>query len=65
VFAGLTSFLPVSIRWRRIMLLVVILHAPASEFIQQFVERTGQLSDVGLDLIGITLGVLTTWKRWR
>jgi VanZ family protein len=65
LFAVLTSFLQVSIRWRRIVLVCVILHAPASEFLQQFVGRTPALMDVGLDLTGIALGVCITWKRWR
>jgi VanZ family protein len=65
LFAVLTSFLPISVFWRRIVLLGVILHAPASEFFQQFVGRTPGLMDVGLDLAGITLGVCVTWKRWR
>jgi VanZ family protein len=62
VFAILTSLLP---SWRRTTLAVVVLHAPLTEFLQQFVGRTGQLTDVGLDWFGVALGVLITWPRWR
>src|SRR5436190_21340341 len=64
VFAGLTSFMPVTVPRRRWLLLIVVLHAPTSEFLQQFVDRTPALADVGIDLAGITLGVLLTCKRW-
>src|SRR5262245_20837187 len=65
VFAALTAFLPVRLPWQRGLLVLVLLHAALSEFLQQFVGRTPELTDVGLDLIGISLGVLLTWKRWR
>ena len=61
-FAFLTSRLP---SWRRTMLAVVILHGPRTEFLQQFTERTPSLMDVGFDWIGVALGVVVTWPRWR
>ena len=54
-FALLTSRLPT---WRRTFLLVVVLHGPLTEFLQQFTGRSGLLWDVGLDWLGVTLGVL-------
>jgi VanZ family protein len=39
-----------------------MVHAFATEFLQQWVkERTGSLSDVSIDLLGVALG-LTMWK---
>jgi VanZ family protein len=62
VFAALTAFLP---SWRRVMLAIVVLHGPLTEYVQQFVGRTGQVIDVGFDWLGVALGVLITWSRWR
>lgn len=50
---------------RRWLLLLVILHAPLTEYLQQFTDRTSQLSDVGLDWLGVGIGVLLTWRSWR
>ena len=61
VFAMLSSRLAS----RRLLLAVVLVHAPLSEFLQQFTGRTPQLTDVGLDWLGVTLGVMLTWKKWR
>jgi hypothetical protein len=61
LFAILTSRLPA----RRWLLLLVILHGPLTEFLQQFTDRTPQLTDVGLDWLGVGLGVLVTWRNWR
>jgi VanZ family protein len=64
-FAALTALLPVSRPWRWLLLAFVSLHAFGSEFLQQFVDRTPSLLDVGLDHAGIALGVAVTWPRWR
>ena len=61
VFALLTSRLPSR---RRIFILIVVLHAPLTEFLQQFTGRTASLWDVGLDWLGVTLGVILSWRRW-
>ena len=61
-FAILTSLLPTR---RRTMLLVVILHAPTTELLQLFTGRTGSPIDVGLDWIGVALGIGMTWRRWH
>ncbi len=60
VFAVLSSRLPP--RW--LLLGVVVLHAPASEFLQQFTGRTASWEDALIDLVGMALGVAVTWKSW-
>lgn len=45
-------------------LIILMVHAFATEFLQQWVkERTGSLSDVAIDLIGVALG-LGLWKLY-
>jgi VanZ family protein len=42
-----------------------MVHAFVTEFLQQWVkERTGSLSDVAIDLVGVALG-LGVWKLYR
>jgi VanZ family protein len=65
LFTVLTGWLPLSRPWRWAMLGLVSLHAWGTEYVQQFVGRTGSLRDVGLDHIGIALGLLLSWKLWR
>ena len=64
-FTVLTGWLAAARPWRWALLGVVSLHAWTTEFVQQFVGRTGSLRDVGLDHIGIVLGLLLSWKLWR
>ena len=55
--------LPVPYRW--LLLAFLSLHAMGTEFFQQFVPLRGaSLGDVGLDHIGILLGLVLTWKWW-
>jgi len=63
-FALLTAWLDVARPWRWALLGLVCLHAGGTEFFQQFVDRTGSLRDVGLDHLGIALGVALSWRRW-
>jgi len=65
VFALLTSRLPLSVAGLRLMLLFVVLHGPLTEFLQQFTGRTASLMDVGFDLLGVGLGVVCSWPRWK
>jgi hypothetical protein len=42
------------------------LHAAATELLQRWVpDRTGSLTDVGLDHLGVLLGLACTWPAWR
>src|SRR5207249_10590864 len=49
VFTILTASLPVALRWRWTLLAFLSLHAMATEYLQQFVDRSGSWRDVGLD----------------
>jgi VanZ family protein len=65
LLAALTGWLrsPLRIRW--VLMFIVMSHPPLTELIQQFVPgRTGSLHDVGLDLVGIVLGLMLTRKWW-
>jgi VanZ family protein len=55
--------------WQRaIVLVLIIAHTMLTElgqfFLSDICHRTGQWSDVGLDLIGITIGFVLSWKWW-
>jgi VanZ family protein len=63
--SALIVWLPVRGRWRWLLIVGLSLHGFATEFLQQFVEeRTGSLTDVGIDHVGIALGLLLTCKWW-
>lgn len=64
--ALLTAWLPAPRRLRIFLLGFVAMHALGTEFLQQYVEsRTPSWRDVGLDYLGILIGVGLTWKWWR
>ena len=51
--------------WRWLILLLLLEHGVATEFIQGFVpERTASVNDIVIDHCGVALGVLLTWP-WR
>jgi hypothetical protein len=53
-------------RWRWVLLGFLSLHALGTEFLQQFIPlRTASWGDVGLDHVGIALGLVSGWKWWR
>lgn len=52
------------VRWG--LLAFLSAHAMSTEYFQRFVPpRSGTLLDVGLDHLGLALGVLLSWKWWR
>ena len=65
VLAGWAVWLPASRRVRCALLGLLVLHAGATEYLQPYVGRGGDLKDVGLDLLGVALGLLLTVRRWR
>jgi VanZ family protein len=65
LLAILSGWLRVPCRFRWILLFLIMAHATATELLQRFIEgRTGTLVDVGLDHLGIALGLLVTWRWW-
>jgi len=66
LFAVLTGWLLLPLRWRCLLLAALGLHGAATEYLQHFVAgRNPSLRDVGLDLLGLVLGVALTWRLWR
>jgi VanZ family protein len=68
--ACVASFLPATGRVRALTWLGLVGHGALTEFLQQFIEgRSGSLADVGLDTIGVGVGVLVglavRWFRGR
>ncbi len=58
VLAFFASLLPGSSSFKLICFIILMVHAFATEFLQQWVkERTGSLSDVAIDLLGVALGL--------
>jgi VanZ family protein len=65
VLAMLSGWLFVPARFRWMLVFFMAAHATSTELLQQLVPgRTGTLNDVGLDLIGIGVGFLLSWKWW-
>jgi VanZ family protein len=63
--AMLSGWVRVPCRFRWVILFLIMVHATVTELLQLGVEtRTGSLDDVGLDHLGIMLGLLLTWKWW-
>lgn len=50
-------------RW--LLLGALSFHAFATEFLQQFANRGASWRDVGLDHLGIAIGVAVGWCWWR
>jgi VanZ family protein len=64
--AGSGAWLPAWRGYRWLPIAIMSLHGCGTEFFQQFVPaRHGCLEDVGIDHIGIVLGLLLTLARWR
>jgi hypothetical protein len=66
VLAGLAGWLRVPYRRRWLLLFFVMAHGTVTELLQlhSTTHRTGCLEDVGLDHLGVALGLLVTWKWW-
>ena len=71
VYAGLTAlsaWVPMATRYRWLMMLFLMTHAWGGEMLQEVLNswchRGGSLSDVGIDVVGILLGVAASWKWW-
>ncbi len=66
LLAVLSGWLRVPVRYRWLLLVFMAAHALGTEFGQRFVvTRSGSWRDVLLDLLGVALGVVLTWRWWR
>src|SRR5438874_1333500 len=64
--AGFAALLRPAGLWRWLILLLLLAHGAATEIIQTFVpERTGAVTDVFIDYLGVALGAALTWPWWR
>jgi VanZ family protein len=65
VLAILTGWLNAPLSWRRLLVCFLSAHALGTEFFQRFVpNRYPSWADVGLDHIGIVLGLILSWGWW-
>src|SRR5258707_1113778 len=65
VFAILSGWLHVPLRWRPLLVGFLSAHALGTEFLQRFVPgRTPSWADVGWDHLGIVLGLILSWGWW-
>jgi VanZ family protein len=65
VLAVLSGWLFVPARWRWLLVVFMCFHAFGTEFFQQFVpERGPSLRDVGIDHVGIAIGLALSSRWW-
>ena len=65
LFAILSGWLFLPGRWRWLLLIFMSIHAAGTEFFQQYVpERGPSLRDVGIDHVGIAIGLIISCKWW-
>jgi hypothetical protein len=66
--AVLAAWVPLDTRYRWLMMFLLIGHAWGTEMLQEaladWCHRGGSLSDIGIDLIGISIGTGVSWKWW-
>jgi VanZ family protein len=63
--AGFAAWLLPDQLLRFLPILVLSVHAFGTEYLQQFVAlRTGSLTDVGFNHVGLVLGLMLTWWKW-
>jgi VanZ family protein len=62
----LSGWLRVPLRWRWLLIVVLMGHASLTELLQKLpqIGRGGSLADVGWDHLGVLLGLVITWKWW-
>jgi VanZ family protein len=64
-FAIVSGWLHAPARLRWLLLFAITAHGTATELLQTLTTtRTGTLRDVGLDNLGVALGLFVSWKWW-
>jgi|GEM_PF-1069894 len=63
LLAWIATRLPFASRLRIALLVLLIVHGCATEYLQQFVGRGSSIRDVGLDILGVVLGFSAGWRR--
>jgi VanZ family protein len=63
--AAWLAWLPAGRAARYALLGLLVLHAGATEYLQPYVGRGGDLKDVAIDLLGVALGLLLSARRRR
>jgi VanZ family protein len=62
---SLTGWLRVPWRFRVPLIFAIMAHGTVTEMIQLFIpSRTGRLTDVGIDNLGVLFGLVISWKWW-
>ena len=68
LFAILTGWLRVPVRFRFLLMFLLMVHATLTEVLQytfvDYIGRHGELMDVALDHVGIAAGTLVAWRWW-
>jgi VanZ family protein len=68
VLTLLSAWVPLPMRYRWLMVFFLAVHATGTEILQTTLQdycgRTGSIHDIGLDLVGIALGLVFTWRWW-
>ena len=64
----LSAWVPIAGRSRWLMMIFLMAHAWGTEMLQEalnpWCHRDGSLGDVGIDYIGIAIGLAASWKWW-
>lgn len=64
--AALVMVLRPPVFWRWLILILLLEHGVATEWIQAFVlERGSSVNDIVIDHCGVALGVALTWPWWK
>jgi VanZ family protein len=65
VMTVLSAWLHVAPHRRWLLIFFLMAHASLTEVLQLYVaNRSGQLTDVAFDHLGVAVGVVCTWKWW-
>ena len=68
LLALLSAWVPLPSRYRWLMVFFLAVHATGTEILQTALQdicgRTGSVYDIGLDLVGMSIAFVITWRWW-